>query len=277
MKAAFLDSTGSLRNGWKILGFSALLYACFILLGIFGLWRSLGGEWATALAVLGATAICLSLEREPFPRPGMKPALRWTAQFAIGTIAGLVLMVLIATVVFAARGLHWQRGGGAGFRELLAGAWLYLAVAVSEELLFRGYPFQRLVRGTSTWVALLLMGLWFSYAHWDNPGMAGPTKVWATLNIFLAGILMGLAYLKTQALALPMGLHLGWNWTQGSLLGFGVSGTMDTRGWVKPIFDGRPEWLTGGAFGLEASLPCAVLCAVGILGLVLWKPATKKI
>lgn len=271
-KTAFLDSDGSVRNGWKILGFSALLYTCYLGMGIFNLWPLLGSEWGTAFAVLAATLICLRLEGESLPRPAIKPALRWGAEFGAGALGGLLLMLLVAGCVFAFHGFHWQRGGGAGWRELLAGTWLYLAVGVNEELLFRGYPFQRLTRGTGIWVSLFLMGLWFAYAHWDNPGMTGSTKLWATLNIFLAGILLGLGYLKTRRLALPMGLHLGWNWAQGSLLGFGVSGTMDVRGWVTPVFDGRPEWLTGGPFGLEASLPCAVLCVVAIVGLSFWKP-----
>ncbi len=254
------------------MGFAGILYLCMMLLSLFGLWEVLGFEWATALAVLTATILCLRLEQEPLPVLGMKPSLRWGVEFTVGAAAGLLLMLLVAGCIFAFHGLHWQRVGGGGLRELMAGAWFYLAVAVNEELLFRGYPFQRLLKGTGTWIALLLMGLWFAYAHWDNPGMAGSVKVWATLNIFLAGLLLGLAYFKTRRLALPMGIHLGWNWTQGSLLGFGVSGTVDARGWVNPVFDGRPEWLTGGAFGLEASLPCAILCGAAILGLAFWKP-----
>lgn len=272
MMGAFLDSNGSVRNGWKILGFAALFYLCMLALSFLGLWKSLGFEWGTALAVLVPTFCCLQLEREPLPAVGWKPSLRWGGDFALGAVGGLLLMLLVAGFIFAVHGFHWQRSGGANVRELAAGAWLYLAVAVNEELLFRGYLFQRLKKGTGTWISLLLMGLWFAYAHADNPGMAGSVRTWAMLNIFLAGLLLGLAYLKTSRLALPMGIHLGWNWAQGSLLGFGVSGTMDTRGWVTPIFEGRPEWLTGGSFGLEASLPCALLCGLAILGLALWKP-----
>ncbi len=276
MTRVFLDSSGSVRNGWKILGFAALLSLCMMALGMLGLWRQLGVEWGMALAVLAATVLCLRLEREPFPVVGLKPSLRWGADFAAGAMGGVLLMLLVAGCIFAFHGLHWQRSGGAGFRELMAGAWLYLAVAVGEELLFRGYLFQRLIKGTGSWISLLLMSLWFAYAHWDNPGMVGSVKVWATLNIFLAGLLLGLAYLKTRRLALPMGIHLGWNWAQGSLLGFGVSGTMDTRGWVNPVFEGRPEWLTGGAVGLVASLPCAIFCGVAILGLAFWKPRQES-
>ncbi len=276
LKEVFFGCTGSFRNGWKILGFTALLYFCMMFLGLLGLWRRLGFEWAMALAVLAATVLCLRLERAPWPNLGMKASLRWGAEFAVGSLGGLLLMLLVAGCILAFHGFHWQRSGGATLNELMAGAWLYLAVAVNEELLFRGYVFQRLFKGMGTWIALLLMGLWFAYAHWENPGMSGAVKAWATLNIFLAGLLLGLAYLKTRRLALPMGIHLGWNWAQGSLLGFGVSGTMDTRGWVKPIFEGRPEWLTGGAFGLEASLPCALLCGLAILGLAFWNPRQEK-
>ncbi len=276
MNTAFFDSDGSVRNGWKILGFMALLYFCYQVMGVFKLWQLLGGEWGTAFAVLMATLICLRMEGEPLPRLKAKPALRWSIEFGAGALGGLVLMLLIAGCVFALHGFHWQRNGAAGWKDLLAGTWLYLAVGVNEELLYRGYPFQRLTRGTGAWVSLALMSLWFAYDHWDNPGMAGSTRAWAMLNIFLAGILLGIGYLKTRRLALPMGLHLGWNWAQGSLLGFGVSGTMDAHGWMNPIFEGRPEWLTGGPFGLEASLPCAVLCIVAIVGLSFWKPSPKS-
>lgn len=277
LKGAFLDAAGSVRNGWKILGFAVVLSFCFKAMGLSGLWQPLGFEWGTALAVLAATVFCLLLERQPLPTMRARPALRWGTEFASGAAGGVLLMLFVAGCIFTFHGFHWQRIGGANFHELMAGAWLYLAVAVNEELLFRGYPFQKLVKGTGVWISLAAMGLWFAYAHWDNPGMAGSVKVWATLNIFLAGVLMGLAYLKTRRLALPMGIHLGWNWAQGSLLGFGVSGTMDTHGWVNPVFEGRPEWLTGGAFGLEASFPCAVLCGAAILGLAFWNPRRENI
>ncbi|HJW43891.1 MAG TPA: CPBP family intramembrane glutamic endopeptidase, partial [Geothrix sp.] len=135
----------------------------------------------------------------------------------------------------------------------------------------RGYPFQRLVQGAGPWVGQLVFAALFALAHWSNPGMAGATKAWATLNIGLAAILLGFCYLRTGSLALPIGVHLGWNWAQGSLLGFGVSGTTDIKGLWTPVFHGRPEWLTGGAFGLEASLPCTLICGVAILGLWRWK------
>jgi hypothetical protein len=120
-------------------------------------------------------------------------------------------------------------------------------------------------------VGQLVFAALFALMHWGNPGMHGATKAWATVNIALAAILLGFCYLRTRSLALPIGVHLGWNWAQGSLLGFGVSGTTDIKGAWTPVFHGKPEWLTGGAFGLEASVLCTLVCAAVIFGLWRWR------
>ena len=73
--------------------------------------------------------------------------------------------------------------------------------------------------------------------------MQGVTKFWASLGIALAAVLLGLAYLRTRSLALPIGIHLGWNWFQGNILGFGVSGNSQ-RGWVQPLFHGKAQWVS---------------------------------
>jgi len=135
----------------------------------------------------------------------------------------------------------------------------------------RAIPVQRLLEGAGPWTAQGAFAALFALLHWGNPGMHGSTRAWATLTIGLSAILLGLCYLRTRSLALPIGLHLGWNWAQGSLLGFGVSGTTDTRGLWTPVFRDRPEWLTGGAFGLEASLPCALVCGLAIWVVWRWK------
>ena len=93
----------------------------------------------------------------------------------------------------------------------------------------------------------------FAAAHWGNPGMDGGTMVAAIVDTALGAILLGLAWLRTGRLALPIGIHLGWNWTQGTLLGFDVSG-LAQAGWLRPHLLDKPQWLTGGAFGPEASV-----------------------
>lgn len=129
---------------------------------------------------------------------------------------------------------------------------MFVCAALLEELLFRGFVFQRLIDGIGTGGAQALMAVLFAVGHWGNPGMEGATEFWATLDTILGALVLGFAYLRTSSLALPIGLHFGWNWAQGAVLGFDVSG-FNQAGWLAPTILGKPQWLTGGAFGPEAS------------------------
>ena len=261
------DAAGELRNGWKALLFilgaaicnsAAFTFRSAMPLQQHSLW--LPAPWFTAAALLVLTAFFLNVERQPLASVGLRLDRRWGRQFLAGILAGAGLIGLMALVVGLGGGLRLARNPAGQGLAMLAGAWLFLGVALGEELLFRGYLFQRLERGVGRWPALALVSLLFALSHWGNPGMTGPVRAWATLNITLAGVLLGLCYLRTRSLAAPIGLHLGWNWTQGALLGFGVSG-LPSGGWWKPVFLGRSSWFNGGAFGLEASVVCTLVAA----------------
>ena len=269
----FINKQGVVRSGWKVLGFFLVL---MVLGGILAGLRRLGlrhglGIWMGVLLVSLASYICVRIEGRSFGSLGLLPGRRWLLEFLAGTLGGILLILVTALLVQGLNGFHWVRAADVGARQLLYAAWMFLGVAFNEEIMSRGYPFQRLVEGAGPWVGQLVFAAIFAVGHWGNPGMHGATKAWATLNIGLAAILLGFCYLRTRGLALPIGVHLGWNWAQGSLLGFGVSGTTDIKGFWSPVFHGRPEWLTGGAFGLEASLPCALVCGAVILLLWRWK------
>lgn len=106
--------------------------------------------------------------------------------------------------------------------------------------------------------------------------MSGSTRIIASANIFIAAIMFGTAFIRTGSIAMPLALHFAANWVQGTLLGFGVSGN-EQAGILKPFFTRAPEWLTGGSFGIEASLP-GLICVVAITVLLyLWKPNKKRI
>jgi len=269
---------GNLRNGWKALFFASGAVVCNGVaydlraalpgFGRAGIW--LPAPWFSFAAFLCLTWAFLQVEGLPLGSIGLQLDRRWSREFLLGLLAGTGLMALMALIAFLGGGFHLRRNPHAGLGTLLSGAWLYLAVAFSEELLFRGYLFQRLRQGLGTWPTQVLMALLFAGVHWANPGMTGTTRLWATLNIALAAILLGLCYLRSASLALPIGLHLGWNWTQGTLLGFAVSGIPNT-GWWLPVRHSHATWLTGGAFGLEAGLPCAVVATAACLFLA-WRP-----
>ena len=275
LKPVFLSEDGRLRNGWKIVSFLVVLLGLAKILGIvahllhFPPSDSLR-EWLLAGLVLLVSWIFVRIEREPFQSLGWKLNEHWGLELLMGTLLGMGIIGIAALASVGSGAVSLVRSGQ-GIGPMLSGALFFLAVALFEEGVFRGYLFQRMTRGTGFAIAQLILALFFAMAHWGNPGMSGATKLWATLDISLAAVLLGFCWRRTNSLALPIGVHLGWNWAQGSLLGFGVSGT-DAGGFFKPVFAaGKPEWLSGGAFGLEASLPGVIVCVLAIVAVWMWK------
>jgi len=134
-------------------------------------------------------------------------------------------------------------------------------------MLFRGYPLQTLARANLAWLGVVLTSVPFAAVHLANPNVVpGFTFV----NTALAGVWLAIAYLRTRSLWLPFGLHWSWNWTQASLLGLPVSGI--NRVAPAPVlraFNAGPDWLTGGAYGIEGGAACTVALLVSIV--IVWR------
>ena len=274
LKSFFLDSNRRLRNGWWILLFVALFLLSRVLYTpISQILRHAGipATWLEPLRfvfVLLVTSICTRLRGDSLSSIGFRIDLRWIRQWVAGALLGIASMAVIVGLIWLAGGIRLELDPARSVGTLVYGLYLFLFVALFEETLFRGFLFQRLVDGAGVWIAQLALALLFAAGHWGNPGMHGATEVVASLDLGLGAIMLGLAWLRTRSLALPVGLHLGWNWMQGHVLGFGVSG-FDYAGWYQPQFLDRPQWLTGGEFGPESSV-FAVLVDVVVIGL-LWK------
>ena len=120
--------------------------------------------------------------------------------------------------------------------------------AANEELLFRGYPLQVLMVAIGPWPAMFVMSSLFGLGHYFNPD-----ATWVgTLNTFLAGLLLCLAYLRTRSLWFPYGIHIGWNLAIGPIFGFPVSGITMRSVWIS---EGQgADWLMGGAYGPEGGI-----------------------
>lgn len=275
----FVNSERRLRNGWWVAVFfltlAIVLFPAVILSSRLHYQITLADQ---ALLIAAVTILCQLLRRRPIIEVTGQPDIRWLIQLGYGMAAGAILMAVPAFVLTCFGAIHWQLGMFA-VAPLIAGVETMAAVAIAEELLFRGFIFQRLVDGLGAWPAQLVVGGLFLLTHLNNPGMTGATRFWAGINIFLASILFGLAFLKTRRLAMPIGLHFMANVTQGPILGFGVSGNGEA-GLLKPTFTGAPQWLTGGVFGLEASLPGLICVVISIFlllrtnGMTLRTPAS---
>lgn len=188
----------------------------------------------------------------------------WAAQAAVGAGLGLLLVASIFLVAWAA---GWVAvvaitPPAAAAAALLSGLGRAVVVAVVEEALFRGLLLGSLRTWIGTTGAVLLSAVAFGAVHAFN---ANATPL-AIANLVAAGLLFALAFLVGRGLALPIGLHAAWNWFEGSVFGFPVSGTLRDR--LLVLEDRGPAQWTGGAFGPEGGL--LGLAAMALVAAVLW-------
>lgn len=272
--AAFCNREGRLRNGWWVAAFLAVLAA--LLFPTILISAQLGHEitiWDQVLLIAVATVVIQLLRRKPLTEVTGAPNLGALLQLGAGLALGFLLMSVPAAVLWFAGWVRFDMNPP-DVQALGAAVALMAGVAIAEELLFRGVLFQRLLDGLGLWPAQIAVGLLFVLTHMGNPGMQGATLALAGVNIFLASLLFGQAFVRTRGLALPIGLHFMANVTQGVLFGFGVSGNAEP-GLLAPEFLIDADWLTGGAFGLEASLPGLVTLALMLAWFVLGSRARR--
>jgi membrane protease YdiL (CAAX protease family) len=207
---------------------------------------------------------------------GLQREQGWVRHIVAGLLLGTVLMGLIFLAEWAlgwltVEGFSWQVQP---FASLLAGLFAYLlisvAVALYEELAFRGYILQNLRADWGVIAALIASSLLFGVFHGLNPNVT-----WlALLNIFLAGVLLAACYLITRSLWLPVAFHFSWNFVQGPILSFPLSG-LDTTGLLVTSIEGN-TLLTGGAFGPEGGLLGTAALCLGLAVLLLWRWARRR-
>lgn len=196
------------------------------------------------------------IDRKSFLSLGLYKA-GWKKDGLIGLLLAVFLLCSGVLVLYANKNILWTDIPVTG--GMLSAFLVLLMVAFSEELVFRGYLLNNLMLSFNKWIALAISAGLFMAFHLNNPGM----NVISVLNLFLGGVLMGINYIYTRRLAFAIAFHFGWNFFQGPVLGFPVSGTslptiltMQTQG--NPL-------LTGAEFGFEGSLICTLLCVVTIL------------
>ena len=189
-----------------------------------------------------------------------------------GILIGLAIgVVVFSTVMAALIGTGLYSFAFTGPAPAWTGSALSVQSGVIEEVMARGVILRLTWRAFGPWVAFIFSAGLFGALHLGNDN----SSVWAAVCIAMeAGILLGAFYALTGRLWVSIGLHAGWNFTQGYLFGAAVSGT-DFGGAIarSTANEGFPLWLTGGRFGPEASLPALVICtSVGLLTLwMAWK------
>jgi membrane protease YdiL (CAAX protease family) len=213
------------------------------------------------VAAAGATAFCNAVFDGGRWRVGLFVAPHLAArELVLGLALAAALIGAGDLVIVLMTDLRHAPGNGFPWRELVV---VFIPAVVHEELVFRGYVYQK-IRGVSRVLSIGVTSLVFAFLHTKN---SGATAV-AIANIAVAGVLLALAYETFQRLWFPIGIHLAWNVASGPLLGYPVSGYVPSQSVMRTIGSG-PRVVTGGAFGIEASIVMLIVesCAV----VVLWK------
>jgi membrane protease YdiL (CAAX protease family) len=275
-------SEGKPRGFWRLLlfvvlfrAFSVLFSPLYALVGGDGAaWMFWQGTLLLAAAVGAAWVMLRVVEARPLADLGFARNGRVGWELGVGFAIGAGSLIVGMVVLVFAGLLHFRHD--AGTFPALAGR---LAVdllsfgtpAAGEEALFRGYGFQLLVAMLGPVPATLLANVVFAALHGNNPNVGA----FGLANIFLAGAMLSVAYLRAKSLWLPTGIHLGWNWATGTLFDLPVSGLeiIDTP-LYEPVTRG-PVWLTGGGFGPEggAAATMALLLAIAV---VAWIPIRER-
>jgi membrane protease YdiL (CAAX protease family) len=243
---------------WKEvgLGFLTLLIVSLAVAGVQGFYKKHlpddVGPLAVALTfLLVYLASVRWVERRRARELAPSPAL---PELVAGIVTGFAIFSIVMAIL-SAMGIYHFVGWGTtqGMASALA---LAVMAGVVEEVLFRGILFRLSTRLIGTWGALVFTSVLFGLAHLGNRGATLGSGIAIMLE---AGVLLGAAYALTQRLWLPIGLHIGWNFTEGSVFGMQVSGNGTDAALLRGTVSGA-SILTGGAFGPESSLVAVLVC-----------------
>lgn len=284
MRSILYGDDGLLRSGWRFAIFAALFISAGTVFGVMAvgliyavsktvlpgssLFLVVNGLVSLAVA-LGAAWLCGKyLERLPFSALGASLHGRWAVNFGTGLALGLVTFAFGAILGIGGGGLSFAINSAPTseiVRTMLVSFLVFAAAAAFEEALFRGYILQTFVRSEMTLFGVVLTSLLFATVHNANPA----ASVLSWMNTLIAGLWFAVAYLKTRDLWLPFGLHLAWNWTQGSIFGIEVSGLTDiVRAPLLRETDIGPVWLTGGDYGVEGGIITTAALILSTLALI---------
>ena len=212
------------------------------------------------MLVSGLIAACMVLGFRKLPFSGLGLSLKGWGRSLLN---GALFVVFLYVVGF---GLSLLLGAVevVGFLfspiSLLVSLLLYFFVAVTEEVIGRGFILGRMLDGgINKFVALFISAVLFSLMHLFNPNFAFVPF----LNIMVAGCFLGASYIYTRNLCFPIALHWFWNWIQGSVLGYKVSGNEFSNENLLILHFPEENLINGGTFGFEGSILCSLLLVLG--------------
>lgn len=294
----FKNKSGEIRSGWKIVivlalyGVSQFVFSMvfgIIYGGIFAMSNrgtvsnadiqieitrimttgkysqiiSQGVDFAILLLVL--LFVLKKIDKKDFRKIGLVKVSSHLKELLYGLLLGAASMTCIFFILYfkgdvtLSNSLSSPRFTAATFTGLI----VFIIVGIKEELLSRGYCITTLNSMGKPWLSILISSLMFSSLHIFNPNV----KMLGLANIVIVGLLFGYMFVKTENLWMPIGYHITWNYFQGNIFGFPVSGTSPSG--IYTFTSVKDNIFTGGAFGPEAGILTTIVIIIGAV--VVWK------
>jgi membrane protease YdiL (CAAX protease family) len=198
----------------------------------------------SAFSILGYWIYCKLIENRPVHEMDLR---KFWKQTGLGLMLGLVFISII--ILLMALFGNYTITGFNPVSFLIPILIMSLQAGITEEIISRAVIFRIVEEGLGTWISALISAFIFGFLHIWNPN----ATLFSSISIALtAGVILALLYVITRQLWIPIGMHIGWNFTLGGIWGAPVSGS-DPAGLIQAKFSG-PDWLTGGTFGPEASV-----------------------
>ena len=201
------------------------------------------------------------VDKEPFINLGFHTKHRRN-DFIIGFVIGALIMLGAYSLLLGIHEIHFKKIV-IDYTEILISIFLFIAVAIVEEVLLRGYILRNLMLSFNKYIALIVSSTLFSLMHAFNPNI----DLFSLFGLFIAGLLLGISYIHTKNLWFPIALHLSWNLFQ-TLIGFNVSG-QDFYSLVEFSIE-KNNLLNGGAFGFEGSILSILTEIIVIIGIAIF-------
>jgi membrane protease YdiL (CAAX protease family) len=293
----FINNESELRSGWRVLAFFAVwIIAGLLLAGLSKAFAtifpslnflaiepavsddpsgreviySVVGNLRNFAAVAIASAVCARvLERRSVASVGFMLHRGWSRHFGLGSLMGAASLAIAVGIAVAAGAVSFEvqtRSAAQIARGFIIVFLFFLIAGATEELIFRGFPFQALVHNLGGAMAVIITSVLFGLAHLPNKD----ASAFSTINTILAGVWLGLAYLMTRSLWLATALHYSWNFAMAFIFGLPVSGfqMFSSLAWLRGHI-GTPYWVSGGSYGPEGGAAATV--ALILSTLAIWR------
>jgi len=298
MKHIFINKNSQVRSGWKIAStWCSFFFGTNLLVGII-----LAGYLLIMLAIKGLPSQsnnissyinnitglnsnfamfldlvqCISMiffvvlfwkayDRKPIRELGLINIKKGYRDLLKGLVFGAISMIIVFIILVTSKNITLENSLlSPNFNSsLLTGLILFIFVGINEEMFARGYCMTVLKQTGNKWVVVIVSSIIFSLMHSLNPSMS----FLSYLNLFLFALLAAYMFIKSNNLWLSIGYHITWNYFEGNIFGFQVSGLGTSS--LYTLSAPANNIITGGSFGPEGGLVVTFITLVGII--YMWK------